>query len=375
VKTALPAAAPLFAAPPRAVLIVKLSAIGDVCHTLPVIRTLQRAWPATRFTWIIGRNEARLAGGIPDIEFIEFDKRAGLAGLAGVRRALRGRCFELLLHMQFAWRASLVALLAHAPVRLGYDRERALDLQWLFSNARIAPAPREHVMDALFGFARRLGVPQREYRWDIAVPEGARAYAARHIAEGVPALIISPCSSHVLRNWNVPGYAAVADHAARALGLKVLLCGGRTPLEQRTAAQIAAHMRAPCTNLAGADTLAEFYALLGRARAIVTPDSGPAHMATSLGVPVVGLYAATNPARSGPYFSRELCADHFDEAARRFLGRPAAQLPWRTKIERPGVMDLIEPPEVITKLEAALRRTPGFSPAPPAAAPAGSSTR
>ena len=61
-ETALPAPALLFAAPPRAVLIVKLSAIGDVCHTLPVIRTLQRAWPATRFTWIIGRSEARLVG-------------------------------------------------------------------------------------------------------------------------------------------------------------------------------------------------------------------------------------------------------------------------------------------------------------------------
>ena len=83
--------------------------------------------------------------------------------------------------MQFAWRASLVALLATAPVKLGYDRERALDLQWLFTNARIAPAPREHVMDALFGFARRLGVDERDYRWDIPLPEGARTYALRHV--------------------------------------------------------------------------------------------------------------------------------------------------------------------------------------------------
>jgi heptosyltransferase I len=114
------AAAPaLLAAPPRAVLVVKLSALGDVCHTVPVVRTLQRAWPAARFTWIIGRSEARLVGAISDIEFIEFDKRAGMAGLGALRRALRGRSFELLLHMQFAWRASLVAALARAPVKLG----------------------------------------------------------------------------------------------------------------------------------------------------------------------------------------------------------------------------------------------------------------
>jgi heptosyltransferase I len=353
--------AELLAAPPRAVVVVKLSALGDVCHALPVIRTLQRAWPATHFSWIIGRTEAQLVEHIRDIEFIAFDKRAGVGAYRAVRAALRGRPIDVLLHMQFAWRASLVAALLRAPVKLGFDRARALDLQWLFTTHRIEPVPREHVMDALFGFARRLGVQQRDYRWDIALPDSAHDYAARHIPDGVPALVLSPCSSHVLRNWHAAGYATVADHAARQLGLKVLICGGRTPLEQRMGEEIVARMRAPCLNLVGQDTLLEFYATLGRARAILTPDSGPAHMGTSLGIPVVGLYAATNPARSGPYFSRDLCADHFDQAARRFLGRTAAELPWRTKIERPGVMDLIEPDEVIAKLEAAVRRPAGLN--------------
>jgi heptosyltransferase I len=358
----------LLATPPRAVAILKLSALGDVCHTLPVVRSLQHAWPEAHFSWIIGRTEAQLVRHIPDIEFIEFDKRAGVRGYRTIHRRLRGRRFDLLLHMQFAWRASLVAALVEAPVKLGYDRERALDLQWLFTTHRIEPAPREHVMDTLFGFARRLGVEQREYRWDIPLPESARQYAANHIPDGVPTLIISPCSSHVLRNWHAAGYAQVGDYAASRLGLKVLICGGRTPLEQRMGAEIATRMHAPCTNLVGQDTLLEFYATLARARVLVTPDSGPAHMGTSLGIPVVGLYAATNPARSGPYFSRELCADRFEDAARRFLGKSAAELPWRTKIERPGVMELIEAGEVIAKLESALERPVRFS--PPASADA-----
>ena len=82
---------PLFSEPPRSVLILKLSALGDICHTLPVIRTLQRAWPATRFTWVLGRTEAKFIAGIPEIEFIEFDKRAGWAGRSAVRRALGKR--------------------------------------------------------------------------------------------------------------------------------------------------------------------------------------------------------------------------------------------------------------------------------------------
>jgi heptosyltransferase I len=357
--------AELFPTPPRSVAVLKLSAIGDVCHTLPVIRTLQRAWPQTHFSWVIGRSEARLLQGLRDIELIEFDKRAGAGGYAAVRRALRAREIDLLLHMQFAWRATLIAALLKARVKLGFDRARALDLQWLFTTHRIAPAPREHVMDALFGFARRLGVQRREYRWDIPLPESAREYAARQIPDGTPTLIISPCSSHVPRNWNVAGYAQVGDHAVRQLGMKVLICGGRTPLEQRMGAEIAAGMRSACTNLVGQDTLLEFYATLARARVLLTPDSGPAHMATSLSVPAVGLYAATNPARSGPYFSRDLCVDRFDEAARRFRGKPAGQLPWRTKIEQPGVMDLIGVADVIGKLEEAMRRPAGIGPPPP----------
>ncbi len=351
------AALPL-AAPPRSVAVLRLSAIGDICHTLPVVHTLQRAWPEARFTWIIGRAEAALVSGIEDIELIVVDKRAGRAGAAQVRRMLAARRFDLLLHMQFAWRASMVARRVRAPVKLGYDRERALDLQWLFTTHRIEPAAREHVMDGLFGFARRLGVHGRDYRWDIPVPAGAREHAARVIPDGSRTLIVSPCSSHPVRNWRPEYYAQVADYAVRRLGLRVLLCGGTSALEQRTGAEIERLMREPCLNLIGTDTLIELYAKLTRATALLTPDSGPAHMATAAGIAVVGLYASTSVARSGPYFSREWCVDRFDEAARKFLGRSAAELPWRTKIERPGVMDLIRPEDVIERLAALASRQP-----------------
>jgi heptosyltransferase I len=342
--------------PPRSVAVLKLSAIGDVCHTLPVVRTLQRAWPATQFTWIIGRTEAQLLSLIRDIEFIVFDKRAGLSGYQALHRSLRQRRFDLLLHMQFALRASAIAAMTSARVKLGYDRERALDLQWLFTSHRIEPAPREHVMDALFGFARRCGVSEREYRWDIPVSDAARERAERLIPSGDRTLIVSPCSSHPARNWRAEYFAQVCDYAVNKLGLRVLLCGGRSQLEQRAGAEIEGAMQARCLNLIGQDTLSEFYALLGHAELLLTPDSGPAHLATAAGIPVIGLYASTNPARSGPYFSRQWCVDRFDRAAQLYLGKSAAQLPWRTKIDRPGVMDLIQPADVIERLTAWAQR-------------------
>jgi heptosyltransferase I len=167
-------------------------------------------------------------------------------------------------------------------------------------------------------------------------------------------MIISPCSSHRLRNWRPEYYAQVADYAIGSLGLKVALCGGRSALERRMGEAIVSRMKHPVKNTIGQDTLLQLLATLERATLLVTPDSGPAHMATTVGTPVVGLYAATNPARSGPYLSRQWCVDKYDTAARRLLGKPAAELPWTTKIERPGVMDLITPDDVIKKLHSVL---------------------
>ena len=111
----------------------------------------------------------------------------------------------------------------------------------------------------------------------------------------------------------------------------------------------------PIANRIGEDSLPQLLALLARATVLVSPDSGPVHMATMVGTPVIGLYAATNPARTGPYFSRAWCVDAYAQAAARFRGHSADQLAWTTKIEVPGVMDLIEVPQVTAKLDALLR--------------------
>jgi heptosyltransferase I len=107
-------------------------------------------------------------------------------------------------------------------------------------------------------------------------------------------------------------------------------------------------------NQIGRDTLPQLLALLARARALLAPDAGPAHMATMVGTPVLGLYAATRVARTGPYLSRQWCVDRFEQAARRFRRCSGAQIPWHTKIEEPGVMDLIEVADVRERLDALL---------------------
>ena len=337
--------------PPTKICLLRLSAIGDTCHVVPLLRTLQQAWPAAQFTWVIGKLEAKLMRLLPEVEFITVDKRAGLAGFRAVRRELRAREFDVLLHLQLALRASAIAFGIRARVKLGFDRVRARELQWLVTNEKIAARSREHVLDSFLGFADALGVHEQVLRWDLPLPPAAQDYARALIPDAQPTLVISPCSSHRLRNWANDRYAAVARHAAERHGMRVILAGGPSDLERDAGAQIEAAAGVPVVNAIGQDTLPQMLALLARSTVLLAPDSGPAHMATVVGTPVIGLYAATNPARSGPYLSRQWCVDAYARAARQFRNQEPAALPWTTKIEMPGVMDLIAVDEVIAKLD------------------------
>jgi heptosyltransferase I len=336
---------------PRSLCILRLSAIGDTCHVVPLVRTLQRVWPTTQLTWIIGRAEARLMSLLPGIEFITIDKRDGFRDASRLRTALRGRQFDVLLHMQLSLRASMVSALVPAKIRLGFDRARARELQWLFTNTRIEPRVHQHVLDSFQGFLPPLGIEAGHLEWNLPLPEEAQQYAATLIPDDQPTLIISPCSSHTARNWRAERYAAIADHAAKAHHMRVILSGGPSALERETAAAIERQVQGQVINQTGRDTLPLLLGLLSKSSVLLCPDSGPAHMATMVNIPVIGLYAATRVERTGPYLSRQWCVDRYEAAARRYRGCSAAQLPWTEKIEPQGVMDLIEVADVRERLD------------------------
>jgi len=339
------------ASPPDSVCLLRTSALGDVTHVVPLLRTLQGALPSTRLTWIIGKLEHRLVGDIAGVEFIVFDKTRGSGGFADVRRQLAGRRFAALLHLQVALRANLLSALVRAPLRVGYDRARSKDLHGLFVNTRIGARGGEHVLDALASFAEPLGVTQSHVTWDLPIPDAAREFAQQHLPGSVPTLLVSPCSSHVARNWLPERYAAVIDHAGRS-GWRVALCGSPSGYERGFADAILARCTRAPIDLVGKDTLKQFLALAHRADLVLTPDSGPLHMANAVGTKVLGLHAASNSERSGPYSDRRLCVDRYDAAARRFRGKPASELPWGMKLEYPGVMELIEVDAVIERFDA-----------------------
>ena len=335
--------------------ILRLSAIGDVSHVVPVVRAIQQQMPDAKITWVCGKLEYKVLADIQGIRFVVFDKKAGLRAYRDLRRELTGEVFDFLLHMQVAARANLASTCIRAKVKLGWDKQRSRDLHQCFIDQRVESIAQQHQVQGFLSFARALGLDAAEPQWDLPVSANSKAFAEEVLPGEQQTLLISPCSSHVLRNWSAERYAAVADFAIATLGMRVALAGGPSALEASTGTEIEQSMSGTAINLIGKDTLPQSLALLQRADLVLSPDSGPAHLANALGTPVVGLYASTWSKRSGPYNSLDLCVDRFADAARQYRSREAGELPWGTRIEQQGIMDLIQIDEVTNKLGQAAR--------------------
>ena len=189
------------------------------------------------------------------------------------------------------------------------------------------------------GFVRACGIEPAAPHWDLTLPADALDYARGIVADERPTLLISPCSSHAARNWRAERYAAVADyaaaHAPHARG------AGRRPQQRRSATMgaagscAAAHV-APLLNQIGKDTLPQLLGLLSRSTVLLSPDSGPAHMATMVGLPVIGLYAATSTARAGPYYSRDWCVDSTTRPRANISANPPRKFPGPPRSSAPA---------------------------------------
>ena len=292
--------------------------------------------------------------GIDGVEFITFDKSSGLRGYRDVRRQLKGRHFDVVLCMHASMRANFLYPLINAPLRLGFDKARARDFQWLFTNARVPAGKGEHAMEAMMGFATAIGAEERPLHWDIPVGDEDRSIAAALASKHDEIAVISPCTSsraRNYRNWPAERFVEVV-HDLERRGLHVVLTGGPTDIEKEYGTAIAA--RSNATNLIGRTTLKQLIGIMQTARLVICPDSGPAHMATAAGAPVIGLYATSNPGRTGPYLSRDFVANRYPDAVEKYLGRSVDDVRWGQRVRHPEAMALISVDDVVEKIDALL---------------------
>jgi heptosyltransferase I len=291
--------------PPREILIVMLSALGDAVHVLPVINALKRHWPDTRISWIIQPVPHQLVRGHEHVdEFIEFRRRRGTQAwrsFTEISQKLEGRRFDLLINLQVYLKAGLITAVARADVKLGFDRRRARDMNWLFTTHRIPPRPTGHVQDQYFEFIEHLGVNPEPVEWRLRLTAEEQA-AGRAFFEGLdrPACGVVVGTSKPEKNWAPERYARLLEALEVDYGFRPILLGGPSPAERAAAERILRTTKAhPIDALA--DDVRRLLWLLDGCDLVISPDTGPLHAARALDRPLVGLYGYTNPKRYGPY--------------------------------------------------------------------------
>jgi heptosyltransferase I len=339
---------------PRSIAIVMLSALGDAVHVLPVVNALKRRWPESKLTWVVQPVARQLAQEQPEVdEFILFQRRRGVSGLRSfrdLRKQVRGRRFDLLLDFQVYFKAGMITQIMRADTKLGFDRARARDLNWLFTTHRIPPHAPQHVQDQYFEFLHHIGVDPYPVEWNIRVTEAERTEQAQFFAAlERPAIAFVVGTSRVEKNWPSERYARALEHAWE-LGFQPVLAGGPSPFENGIAQDVIGQARVPVINGLGGSVRRLIWLLQG-SRLVVSPDTGPLHVARALDRPVVGIYGYTNPKRHAPYQRNDWLVDGYA----RF---PGEDYPISMQY-RPDGMQRVTVAAVNAKVEQVLKETEG----------------
>jgi heptosyltransferase I len=310
----------------RKILLIKLSAVGDVVQTIPLLNALRRRYPTAQIDWLVKPSLATLLQHNPAISnIIEFGGEDGsLANYARLAAKLRANAYDLVLDMQGQLRTALFVLATGAPVRIGFDRPRAgvwdatprqfpaearkhawqgaREGSWLaYTHHILIPTLDIHAVDRYLSVGKMLGFSpgQPDFSFPLA-PEASTCVEAllreRGLAEA-PLLTIAPGTIWETKHWGTEKFAEVARHFLRK-GFAVALMGSR---RERAVCEEVARLAPGAVDIAGATTLPELAALIRGSAISVTNDSGPMHLAVALERPVVGIFGPTDPVWIGPY--------------------------------------------------------------------------
>jgi heptosyltransferase I len=321
-----------------------MSAVGDAVHVLPVINALKRANPRTHITWVLQPAPATLVRGHRSVdEIIEFDRAQGPMAFVDIAAQLSKRHFDLVINLQVYFKAGIVTGATHATVKLGFDRSRARDLNWLFTNKKIPFHSVQHVQDQYFEFLTALGVSPEPVEWDLGPWPQEREWQRNFVASiDRPIASIVVATSKPEKDWLPERGAEVADALYEKYGMQVVLVGGRSERElgaERIVMERAKHK--PRSELGSG--LRNLVSILDASALVLSPDTGPLHMSVALDRPVISLMGYTNPKRTGPYRRfQDLIIDAY--------GDPGEDYPISME-NRPGRMKRIETSHVLDKVQ------------------------
>jgi len=321
-----------------------MSAVGDAVHVLPVVCAIKRQYPASHITWVLQPGPATLVRGHDAVDdIVLFDRARGLPAFVDVRRRLGTRRFDVVLNLQVYMKAGIITAFTKAPIKLGFDRARARDLNWLFTTHRIPAQPIQHVQDQYFEFLNALGVPHEPVEWRLGPWRAEREWQRSFLRQfDRPIVPIVVATSKPEKDWLPERWAAVCDALVGDFGLAPVLVGGRTARELHAERVIRATARSAPHSALGSG-LRNLVAILDGSALVLSPDTGPLHISVALNRPVVSLIGYSNPRRVGPYRAfRDLVIDAYGDPGEEYAA---------TMESRPGRMARISVRDVLDKVE------------------------
>ncbi|MBM3193969.1 MAG: glycosyltransferase family 9 protein [Chlamydiae bacterium] len=323
--------------------IVRLSALGDIVMSLPLIRTLQKNFPSAEITWIVGKPFYPLFEGLQGVNVIGISKIKSFRDWLTLKKKLKKYEFDILLATQASFSAHLIYTLIRAKRKIGYDPVRSKDFHALFVNERI-PFIKEHTVEGFLGFAKKIGAIEMVFDGAVPIEDKKKLFIK------TPYFVVNPCSSKLEKDWNYKNYIPLISYVKEKFGLTPVVIG--VGQDKEICEMIA--KESACINLCGKTDLKELVQVLKEAKFLLSPDSGPLHIASGLKTPAIGLFGPTTSSLTGPYFSKEMCIDKHSEVLEKYASEKQRKKGWNVRIYHKDAMNLISMNEVKNKISEIL---------------------
>jgi len=294
-------------ADPKSILIILHGSIGDVTRAIPLVNLLRRRFPSARLVWAVEAPSRPLVERHPAVdEVILFERRQWWKSTIPFLRKIRSRRFDLVLDLQRHFKSGLISLCSGAPCRIGFNRAECKEWNWVFNNHFI-PAVGNGIskLHHYMKFAEYLGIDPKPILWHFrltAEEEGSIKRQLEDVAVDFAVLFVS--SRWESKRWLPSQITDCARLVCERYDLDVVFLGSQE--DKSIVGELSHGDPHRVHDRVGRTSLREALGIIAKARVAIGPDTGLMHIAAAVGTPVVSLWGATSPERTGPHGFEEL---------------------------------------------------------------------
>lgn len=285
------------------ILIIKPSSLGDVIHSLPFLKAIRKTFQDAHIQWVISKNLKEILEGHPLInKLVVFDKDSwkSLKNLpktikeaAGFIKTLRAEHYDMVIDLQGLLRSGFITFLAPSPLKIGFKQAR--EGSRLFYNKKVSVNGALHAVDKCLEIAKVVGAKIEKVEFALYIDDLIRKKVENLIGNIGEYIVIVPSAKWETKRWSPRNFGTLISK----LPIPCVITGSNA--DKQTTQQVMASSGGKGINLCGKTGLKELAALIAGAKAMVSNDSGPMHIGTALGVPVIALFGPTDPKKTGPY--------------------------------------------------------------------------